>query len=126
MEDTDAFQLLQFSPFLQRPLTAQKSAAFPQVSSFASLISILFGLLLVTAAAFAQVETGQIAGTVTDESGAVVPGATVTVKNLASNAQRTTATSPTGSYVVVGLAARHLPGFRFVGLRSSRSCRMSK
>lgn len=68
-----------------------------------SIVSILFAMLLVTAAAFAQVETGQIAGTVTDESGAVVPNATVTVKNLSSNAERTAQTSPTGSYVVVGL-----------------------
>lgn len=68
-----------------------------------TIVCVLFGMLLVTAAAFAQVETGQIAGTVTDESGAVVPGATVTVKNLSSNAERTAQTSATGSYVVVGL-----------------------
>src|SRR4051794_14794304 len=68
-----------------------------------SLVGILFGLLLVTAAAFAQVESGQIAGTVTDESGAVVPNAMVTVKNVDSNAQRTATTSATGAYVVVGL-----------------------
>src|SRR6478672_13948469 len=63
-----------------------------------SVISVLFGLLLFATPAFSQVETGQIAGTVTDESGAVVPNATVTVRNLASNAQRATQSSPTGSY----------------------------
>lgn len=68
-----------------------------------SMLCILFAMLLVTAAAFAQVETGQIAGTVTDESGAVVPNATVTVKNTGTNSQRTTQSSPTGAYVVVGL-----------------------
>ena len=67
------------------------------------LVSLLFGMLLLTAAALAQVETGQIAGTVTDESGAVVPGAKVTVKNTATNVQRTTQTSPTGAYVVLSL-----------------------
>ena len=67
------------------------------------IFSLLFGMLLITAAALAQVETGQIAGTVTDQSGAVVPNATVTVKNLANNAQRTTQTSPAGSYIVTGL-----------------------
>jgi hypothetical protein len=46
---------------------------------------VLLGTLLVAVFAFAQVESGQIVGTVTDESGAVVPNATVTVKNLASN-----------------------------------------
>lgn len=94
------------------------SAAFPVISAafqtsrdgcrilrhlIRPIVSVVLGLMLVVAAAFAQVETGQISGTVTDESGAVVPNATVTVKNLASNAQRTTTTSPTGSYVVVGL-----------------------
>src|SRR6266702_1981998 len=73
------------------------------VSIIRSIVCVLFGLLLVAAAAFAQVETGQIAGTVTDESGAVVPNATVALRNVASNAQRTTQTSPTGAYVVVGL-----------------------
>jgi outer membrane receptor protein involved in Fe transport len=69
-----------------------------------SIVCVLFGLLLVTAAALAQVETGQISGTVTDESGAVVPNATVNVRNTASNAQRSTTTSPSGTYVLVGLA----------------------
>src|SRR5215469_9373817 len=61
-----------------------------------SIVSILFGLLLLTAAAFAQVETGQISGTVSDESGAVVPNAGVIVRNTASNAQRNTISSPSG------------------------------
>ena len=84
------------------------SAAFhgPRISPglmVRSVLSVLCGFLLFAAAAFSQVETGQIAGTVTDESGAVVPNATVTVRNIASNAQRATQSSPTGSYVAVGL-----------------------
>lgn len=59
--------------------------------------------LVLCVAAGAQVETGQLTGTVTDPSGAVIPGATVTVKNLASNAVRTTQSNGTGSYVMVGL-----------------------
>jgi hypothetical protein len=59
--------------------------------------------LLFIAAAYAQVEAGQIAGTVTDQSGAVVPGAQITVKNMASNAARTAQSSPAGAYTVVGL-----------------------
>jgi hypothetical protein len=58
---------------------------------------------LFTAALSGQVESGEIAGTVTDESGAVIPAATVTVKNLASNTPRTVQSSQTGGYVVVGL-----------------------
>jgi Carboxypeptidase regulatory-like domain len=54
--------------------------------------------------ACAQVESGQLAGTVTDPSGAVVAGATVTVKNIGSNAVRTARTQANGSYVVTSLA----------------------
>lgn len=64
-------------------------------------------LTLSCAYAYAQVESGQLAGTITDQSGAVVPGATVTVKNVATNAERSTVASETGAYSVVGLAPGH-------------------
>ena len=51
----------------------------------------------------AQVESGQIAGTVADQSGAVIPGATVTVKNNATGAERTAETNAAGGYSVSGL-----------------------
>jgi uncharacterized membrane protein len=60
-------------------------------------------LILCGVVAMAQVETGQISGTVVDTSGAVVSGANVTVKNLSTNAQRTTMSSDTGAFKVVGL-----------------------
>jgi len=50
--------------------------------------------------------TGAIAGTVTDQSGAVVPNATVTVTSIAMGAMRTVITSAAGSYEVTLL----LPG----------------
>ncbi|HUD14048.1 MAG TPA: carboxypeptidase regulatory-like domain-containing protein [Terracidiphilus sp.] len=46
-----------------------------------------------------------IGGTVTDMSGAVVPGATVTVTNSATGAARTVTTDSAGRYVADGLAA---------------------
>ncbi|HEY3988057.1 MAG TPA: carboxypeptidase regulatory-like domain-containing protein [Acidobacteriaceae bacterium] len=60
-------------------------------------------ILLACGAAVAQVETGQIAGTVKDQAGAVVPGATVNIKDLATNAVRTTQSGSNGEYVVPGL-----------------------
>ena len=44
-----------------------------------------------------------IQGTVTDPSGAVVPGATVTATNLATGVSRTTVTTDAGLYRIVGL-----------------------
>jgi len=68
---------------------------------FASVIAVV---ILTGTIASAQVESGQISGTVTDQSGAVVPGATVTVKNLGTNAERNTQTSPSGAYLFTGLS----------------------
>lgn len=46
----------------------------------------------------AQSNRGGISGTVLDQSGAVVPGATVTITNLATNQQTVLTTSLAGSY----------------------------
>jgi len=50
-------------------------------------------------AVFAQVTTADIVGRVTDTSGAVLPGVTVTLENLATHSSRSTITSETGDYV---------------------------
>ena len=46
----------------------------------------------------AQSTTGTIRGTVTDEQKAVVPGATVTIRNVATNAVRTAVSEKNGFY----------------------------
>ena len=51
----------------------------------------------------AQAPTGQITGTVTDPSGAVVSGATVTATNNATNARRQTATNEDGLFSLPAL-----------------------
>src|SRR4030095_13633528 len=50
-----------------------------------------------------QTNFGRISGTVTDTSGAVVPNATVTVKNSATNLERTATTDGEGFYTVTNL-----------------------
>ncbi len=53
--------------------------------------------------ASAQVDAGQIAGTVADQTGAVVPDASITIRNLATNVSRTAVSSVTGAYLINGL-----------------------
>ncbi len=49
--------------------------------------------------------TGSISGTVLDPKGAVVPGATVVVKSVATNQENTTQTSNDGTFTVPSLTA---------------------
>lgn len=60
------------------------------------LIPCLF--LLLTTSALAQSERGAIVGVVTDTNGAVVPGATVTITNLANKTSQTLTTNGEGVY----------------------------
>ncbi|MDE1154231.1 MAG: carboxypeptidase regulatory-like domain-containing protein [Acidobacteriaceae bacterium] len=63
-----------------------------------SLLSVA-ACLLTSASAFAQTAAlGSIAGIVRDNSGAIVPNATVTVTNLGTGAKRTLATDGQGHY----------------------------
>src|ERR1700677_2188156 len=55
--------------------------------------------------ALAQSTFGSIVGTVKDQSGSVVPGATVTVVNQGSSAKHTATTSPSGNYEFPNLDA---------------------
>ena len=48
----------------------------------------------------AQVQNGQFSGTVTDPTGAAVPGAKITIVNQATNLSVTTTTNQSGSYDV--------------------------
>ena len=60
-------------------------------------------LLLAAGAAVAQSTMGTITGLVSDSSQAVIPGATVVAKNMATGAETRTTTSSTGNYVLLNL-----------------------
>ncbi len=81
--------------------------------------SIVIGLtLLCGAVAAAQTDTGAIVGTVRDESGAIVPGATVTATQVETNVVVTAITNEAGQYVFPSLrigryaVAAEIAGFR--------------
>ena len=69
-------------------------------------LAVLLGVFFAPMASrvvLAQETTGSILGTVTDPSGAVIPGAQVVVTNLQTNNQRTTATTGAGLFYFTNL-----------------------
>ena len=67
------------------------------------VLALVCCLCFASIGAFGQTETGQILGKVTDEKGAVVPGATVTIKSVATGAERTATAGDDGTYTVTNL-----------------------
>ena len=74
----------------------------------------------------AQTNTVTLAGVATDESGSVLPGATVTATNTATGLVRTAITDSAGRYTVLGLppavydVRAELPGFAPVVQRAQQ------
>jgi hypothetical protein len=71
---------------------------------FLSVRKVIFGIVAMTCIllpiAGAQTITGSVSGTVTDVSGAVVPGAKVVAKNTATNVETTEVTNGSGQYTI--------------------------
>jgi hypothetical protein len=65
------------------------------------LLALVVGLLPSTA--FAQTGAASVTGIVTDQTGAAVPGATVTVSNQSTNVDYTAVSNEAGNYNVTGL-----------------------
>src|SRR6266568_1470206 len=83
-------------------------------------VVVLLGLLAIWGRPLpvvAQTVNGAFHGTVTDATGAVIPGVAVGVKNLASGAVRQGTTNDTGFYTITQLPPGHYgftvskPGF---------------
>src|SRR5438046_3158652 len=83
-----------------------------RAKSFLALI-LVYALPL-----FAQTPTGRIEGLVTDGTGAILPGATVTATNTGTNATRVDVTNAKGAYTLAALPVGNykvqvdLSGFR--------------
>ena len=69
------------------------------------LVGLLACVLSSGISAFAQSTFGSIVGTVKDQSGSVVPGATVTVVNQGTSSTHTVTTSASGGYEFLSLDA---------------------
>src|SRR5262245_16772201 len=82
-------------------------------------IALAWVLVLFTASAEASAQsTAQVSGTVSDQTGAVLPGVEVTVTQTETGLTRTAVTNETGSYTITSLPVGSyrleatLPGFR--------------
>lgn len=69
---------------------------------FAAVVAALCALVM-PQTVWAQVDRATLTGTVKDSGGAVVPGATVTVTNLATNVAVTQQTTESGTFLAVNL-----------------------
>ncbi|HLJ24550.1 MAG TPA: carboxypeptidase regulatory-like domain-containing protein [Candidatus Acidoferrales bacterium] len=77
--------------------TTSKSVAEWYLNMF-KLLAVTLGVLLLCVPAFSQGNAGRIMGTVTDQSGGVVAGATVSVVDVARGVTRTLTTDDAGEY----------------------------
>ena len=67
------------------------------------MYSAMFAFLILSPV-FAQMDQGLIVGTVTDASGAAIPGATITVKNDKTGSERTATSNDRGFFSVTNLS----------------------
>lgn len=75
-----------------------------QKKSRIGLILIATLILSLVSFTYAQTETGRIQGTVTDSTGAVLPGATVSITNLSTNRKVTVQVNDNGEYNALSLS----------------------
>jgi len=79
---------------------------------------LVFIVVLLLTAIPAMAQTGGVTGTVKDQTGAVLPGVTVTITNIGTNAERTAISDERGDYTVTLLPIgtyriqSELPGFK--------------
>jgi hypothetical protein len=90
-------QLLFSVPFHQHSMGKKRNLFKNKKAGSTFLMSILLCFALMPVA-FGQVITGDIIGSVSDPSGAAVPGASVTVTNTGTQFTRKTETNATGDY----------------------------
>ena len=89
---------------LRSLLTTKRSAAAVSVERYLAFLMLAFAIIFSPALARAQTTgSSSISGTVTDPSGAVVPGATVEINNPVSEYSRSTTTDSTGKFEFVNV-----------------------
>src|SRR5690242_5788637 len=85
--------VITFRNVLRGSSMINRSANYPRI-----LCVLLVAALMALQAAGQSIVTGDAVGTVTDPSGAVIPGATVTLTNVGTNAVQATTTESNGFF----------------------------
>ena len=75
-----------------------KTSSGGRIASIMKFLTVAFGVLLLSLPALSQGNLGRIMGTVTDQTGGVVAGATVTVIDTARGVTRTLTSDDAGEY----------------------------
>src|SRR5271157_2721759 len=70
-----------------------------------SVMRLIFMVPMIVVLAFAQTDRGTITGTVTDPTGAVIPGAALHARDVDTGAEYDTVTTATGNYTIPSLLA---------------------
>ena len=84
-------------------------------------LALLSALTAMPSSLAAQVAGAEITGTITDEAGAPVPGATVTVTNTATGRQRAVISTTDGIYATSGLApGEYITEVTLTGFKAAR------
>src|SRR5258705_2229307 len=75
-----------------------------RTGSISVCLVALIGLFVAARAARAKVAAGEITGIIQDQDGGAVPGATVTVTNIATNQQRIARSTGDGVYTAASVS----------------------
>src|SRR6185295_17425503 len=111
-------------PAMGHSRTMVSSTIVMRRSRMRTLGLMMLVVAALSSAAAAQETTGTITGTTTDQTGAVLPGVTVTIKNVDTGATRSAVTNEAGAYTVPLLPIAQyevvfeLQGFNTVTLRN--------
>src|SRR6516162_4993952 len=81
-------------------LQKEESLKLGQWSSYICAIAVICAFAIPS---FSQADQGKISGTVKDQSGAVIPGVSITVKNDRTGEERTALTGEKGDFLVIAL-----------------------
>jgi len=90
---------MRFSPFFPSPSEATRS----KLGSAVSLLAALLAVFLISLPVRSQTSQGTIQGAIFDQTRGAIPGATVTVTDVARGVTRTLTTDSVGAYIATNL-----------------------